>query len=93
MSWPHNGDTRRAASADGQVEAALGRVVRARRTALGLSARQFGALQGRSQAWVSHVECGRQNVSMSHLWALASALRMRPSGLVRAVQRELERAS
>jgi transcriptional regulator with XRE-family HTH domain len=53
---------------------ALGRTVRLRRRELGLSQEELAARAGLDQAYISHVEGGRRNVSIDNLTRLALAL-------------------
>jgi transcriptional regulator with XRE-family HTH domain len=53
---------------------ALGRTVRLRRRELGLSQEELAARAGLDQAYISHVEAARRNISVDNLARLAAAL-------------------
>jgi transcriptional regulator with XRE-family HTH domain len=52
----------------------LGKVVRLRRHALGLNQEELAARAGVDQAYISHVEAARRNVSVDNLVKIAAAL-------------------
>lgn len=65
--------------------AALGRLVRARRTALKLTQRQVDRRMGYRSAFVGGVERGRRNITLTTLYALAAALETEPRELLRGL--------
>jgi transcriptional regulator with XRE-family HTH domain len=60
---------------------ALGRTVRLRRRELGLSQEELAARAGLDQAYISHVEAARRNISVDNLVRLAEALDMSVAAL------------
>jgi transcriptional regulator with XRE-family HTH domain len=64
-----------------QTRDALGRTVRLRRRELGLSQEELAARAGLDQAYISHVEAARRNISVDNLARLAAALEVTVGGL------------
>jgi transcriptional regulator with XRE-family HTH domain len=64
-----------------QTRDALGRTVRLRRRELGLSQEELAARAGLDQAYISHVEAARRNISVDNLARLAAALEVNVGGL------------
>lgn len=62
---------------------AFGAVVRTLRTVQGLSQAEVGARIGADQNGISQIERGRRDVKLVTIVALASALGVRPSDLLR----------
>jgi transcriptional regulator with XRE-family HTH domain len=60
---------------------ALGRTVRLRRRELVLSQEELAARAGLDQAYISHVEAARRNISVDNLVRLAAALDMSVAAL------------
>ena len=64
----------------------IGRLIRARRLELGLSQEMLGRRTRLSQAFISNIEYGQENLSLHQLFALADilgldGLELLPSGL------------
>ncbi len=59
-----------------QTRETLGRVVRLRRRALGLNQEELAARADVDQAYISHVEGARRNVSIDNLVKIAVALEL-----------------
>ena len=66
----------------------FGLAVRARRTALGLSQEELGFRADFDRTYISGIERGRRNPSLSALHRLAAALATSPSDLVRTAERK-----
>jgi transcriptional regulator with XRE-family HTH domain len=60
---------------------ALGRVIRLRRRELGLNQEELAARAGVDQAYISHVEGARRNVSIDNLVKIAVALEINVAAL------------
>ena len=58
----------------GDAALALGDTVRDRRLQLGLTQEELAARCGKFRAWISDVECGRTNPTLTTLDALAEGL-------------------
>lgn len=61
---------------------ALGRAVRARRRALGLTQEDLAERSGLHRTYVSGVECGQRNLGFANLVDLAVALELQLSMLI-----------
>lgn len=61
---------------------ALGRAVRARRSALGLTLRELGERAGVSERFMAQLECGKGNISVARLHDVARALGTTSSALL-----------
>jgi transcriptional regulator with XRE-family HTH domain len=59
-----------------QTRETLGRTIRLRRRALGLNQEELAARAGVDQAYISHVEGARRNVSIDNLVKIAVALEL-----------------
>jgi transcriptional regulator with XRE-family HTH domain len=59
-----------------ETREALGRTVRLRRRELGMSQEELASRAGLDQAYISHVEAARRNVSIDNLTRLALALEL-----------------
>jgi transcriptional regulator with XRE-family HTH domain len=70
-------------------EQALGQVIRELREKRGLSQEALSFACGRHRTYVSLLERGKNSPSLKTLWMLAGALEVRPSELVRRVERRL----
>jgi transcriptional regulator with XRE-family HTH domain len=73
------------------LRAAMGRILRSRRTSLGLRIADVAARANLSIAYVSEVERGRKEPSSEVVAALCEALDVSLSGVLRAVGDRLER--
>lgn len=72
-------------------QTALGRAVKARREALGLTQEQLANDTDLHQRWISNVETGKRNPSYASLRRLAAGLKLSASELIaQAEQVELE---
>lgn len=69
-----------------QLAVAFGQVLRDRRLAAGLSQEKLALEAGLDRTFVSLLERGGRQPTLSTLWRLAEALRIRPSDLVTAVE-------
>jgi len=67
---------------------ALGRDVRRRRKARGLSRRRLAEVTGISERFLADIEAGRANPSVARLLQIARALETEPSALLRAAEEE-----
>jgi transcriptional regulator with XRE-family HTH domain len=67
-----------------EVQRLLGVRVRSRRAQLGLTQHALAARSGFSRPSIANVEAGRQNVTLRQLCAVAGALEVDVSELVRA---------
>ena len=74
---------------DPKVNATLGRVLRARREAAGMSQMALSEASGLSSVHISNLERGKSAPSIAALWALAKALGTTPSEILRAVEAQL----
>ena len=72
-----------------EPELAFGRVLRRLRKAAGLSQEQFGFEAGVSRIYVSILELGQQQPSLSTIFKIARALNCRPGELLNLVEDEL----
>lgn len=66
---------------------AFGRVLRDRRLAAGLSQEKLALEAGIDRTFVSLLERGGRQPTLSTLWRLADALALMPSDLVRGVEK------
>jgi transcriptional regulator with XRE-family HTH domain len=66
---------------------ALGRAIRIRREAAGLSQEQLADLSGLHRTYVGGIERGERNMSFSNLLKLADAVSARPSQLLVEAER------
>lgn len=82
MDWDSTESENVAVSRDG-ITVRLGRRVRARREALGLSQEAFAAKCGLDRTYVSGIERGKRNVSVRNLEIVARALGVSLSQLFR----------
>lgn len=73
-------------SLDASLNRAIGRAVRARREAAGLSMRALAVRAGVSQPFLSQLERGTSSASISTLYRVASALGVTPGELLPAQQ-------
>jgi transcriptional regulator with XRE-family HTH domain len=71
---------------------ALGRAARERRQELGLTQEQLALKSGLHQRWISNVETGRRNPSLSSLERLATGLDLATSELIARTERIARRA-
>jgi len=69
---------------------AFGKVIRLRRTRKGLSQEKFSFEAGFDRTYVSGIERGRRNPTLTTIQRLAEALGTEPSSLLRAAQRLTE---
>lgn len=72
-----------------RVSAAFGEELRERRVERGLSQEAVSFACGRHRTYVSLLERGRSSPSLDTLWAIAQALSVDPSELLRGVERRL----
>jgi len=82
VDWDSTESENVAVSRDG-ITVRLGRRVRARREALGLSQEAFAAKCGLDRTYVSGIERGKRNVSVRNLEIVARALGVSLSQLFR----------
>lgn len=73
----------------GELEVAIGQVIREMREAKELSQEALGFACGRHRTYVSLVERGCNSPSLRTLQMLAEALGVRPSELVRRAEKKL----
>ncbi len=73
-------------------EEVFGRVVQGFRKAQGLSQEELGFESGHHRTYVSLIERGGRSASLRTILALAAALRVPPSELLREVEARLARA-
>jgi transcriptional regulator with XRE-family HTH domain len=71
------------------LQVAFGAVIRELRVEVGLSQEALSLNCGRHRTYVSLIERGRNAPSITTLWLLAEALDVRPSEIVRRVERRL----
>ena len=64
------------------IQQVLGRNVRELRTGLGLSQEDLAELSGLHRTYISGVERGVRNITLSVVQALADALRVEPAALL-----------
>jgi transcriptional regulator with XRE-family HTH domain len=70
-------------------EQALGEVIRELRQRRGLSQEELSFACHRHRTYVSLIERGKNSPSMRTLWLIAEALEVRPSEVIRKVERRL----
>lgn len=73
----------------GELEVAIGQVIRELREAKGLSQEALGFACGRHRTYVSLIERGRNSPSLRAIQMLADALEVQPSELVRRAEKLL----
>jgi transcriptional regulator with XRE-family HTH domain len=73
-----------------RLSAAFGSVVQQLRLAQGMSQEGLSFAAGRHRTYVSLLERGRNSPSLDTLWALAQALGVSPTELVKQVERQLQ---
>lgn len=71
------------------ILSSLGRVIRARRTQLGYTQETFADRAGLHRTYIGALERGEQNVSLTNLARIATALAMPLSELFTAVETDL----
>lgn len=69
------------------IDFALGKAIKLRRTELGLSQEELAHRADISRSFMSGVELGDQSPSARKIWALAQALQCKPSDLWLAAER------
>jgi transcriptional regulator with XRE-family HTH domain len=74
-----------------ELEHAFGQVIRELREKRGLSQEALSFECGRHRTYVSLIERGKNSPSIQTLWLLAAALQVRPSEIVRRVEKQLTR--
>jgi DNA-binding XRE family transcriptional regulator len=74
----------------GPVYVAFGKVIRTLRTRLGLTQEGVGKAVALSRTSVVNIECSRQSVALSDVFAFARALDVKPEKLVALVAAEME---
>ena len=72
-----------------QVQVALGKVVRARRSSLGYSQEAFADVVGLHRTYVGAFERGERNVSLQNLLRIANALNIPLSTLLAEAEAEV----
>lgn len=72
--------------------AALGEVIHERRTHLGLSQQELADMAGVHRTYISDIERGARNLTVTTVSRLAVALELAPSRLFRLVDERAERA-
>lgn len=72
------------------LEAAFGKVLKTTREERGMSQEDLSFEAGLHRTYVSLLERGRNAPSIRALWALAQALDVRPSELIRGVERHFQ---
>lgn len=75
-----------------QLSLAFGRVLRERRLAAGLSQEKLALEAGIDRTFVSLLERGGRQPTLTTLWRLAAALGVTPADLVTGVERVRRRA-
>ncbi len=65
-------------------------IIKERRNELTLTQEQLAALSGYDRTYINMVERGGRNPSFTAILAICSALRIRPSSIVRRVEKESE---
>ena len=65
----------------GNIKKIFGKNVRTYREAKNLSQEKLADLCGLHRTYISHVECGKRNVSIENIQKIAQALRIRISDL------------
>ncbi|MDO9288702.1 MAG: helix-turn-helix transcriptional regulator [Thermodesulfovibrionales bacterium] len=63
------------------IKKVFGKNIRSYREAKNLSQEQFADLCGLHRTYISHVECGKRNVSIENIQKIAQALRVKISDL------------
>lgn len=71
------------------VKEAFGRVLRAKRKALGLSQEELAARAGIAMRYVSLLECNKRQPTITTLHALASALDVRMSEFIADIEADM----
>ena len=69
---------------------AVGRAIRRLRNGKGLSQDVLSGLAGIARTHLTMIENGSKQANFETLWRIAQALDMRPSELVREIEREIE---
>lgn len=72
-----------------RIAVAFGKVVRAERHRRGISQEQLGFEAGIHRTYVGLIERGTKNPTLNTLFALASALKVRPSSLIRSLEQNV----
>lgn len=72
-----------------ELKIAFGRVIRQRRIDIGLTQEQLGFDADLRRTYISIIELGQQQPSLSSIFKLAWALRILPSQLLGLVEKEL----
>ena len=75
--------------ANGKLEAAFGTVIRELREKRGLSQEELSFACTRHRTYISQIERGKSSPTIATLWRLAKALDVKPSEIVRRVERRL----
>ena len=71
------------------LEEAFGSVIRELRHSRGLSQEELSFACGRHRTYVSLIERGRNSPSIKTLWMLSDALDVKPSEIIRRVEKRL----
>ncbi len=74
-------------AADLTIDEAFGRVIRTLRTKRGLSQEALGHLSASGRTYISELERGRKGASLKTVFRIANELGVRPSELVRRVEK------
>ena len=72
------------------IPAAFGRVLRRYRKAKGWSQEELALRSGHQRVFISWLETGTKQATISTIFSLAAALDVEPAELLRGVQSELE---
>ena len=72
------------------ISAAFGRVLRRYRKAKGWSQEELAFRSGHQRVFISWLETGTKQPTISTIFSLAAALNVEPAELLRGVQSELE---
>ena len=71
----------------------IGRTIRTLRTEKGLSQDVLSGLAGIARTHLSMIENGNKQANFETIWRIALALNMRPSELVKKIEREIEKGA
>ena len=74
-----------------RVQAAFGKALKRFRASLGVSQEQLAERAELHRTYVGDVERGERNISLLNIAKIADALRIKPSKLVREMEKHLEK--
>lgn len=72
---------------------AFGIVISRLRTSRGMTQERMSGLAGIARSHLVALENGEKTVKLSTLWSIAYALNLKPSELIRQVEKEMEEAN